>query len=105
MTFLPVAELGIRQRNRIGSLPVLWNWWTSFGATKTTSPGASGRSRSPSTTMPLAGQHVDFVLVVVEVLGRVAAGCDFEFAHGEVGGLVALADEPADAAAGRSLPS
>ena len=57
VTARPVAELGIRHRNRIGSLPVLRNWWTSFGATNTTSPCASGRSWSPSTIDAVAGQH------------------------------------------------
>ena len=100
VTFLPVAELGIRQRNRIGSLPVLRNWWTSLGATKTTSPAASGQLAVAVDDRAAAGEHVDFVLVVVEVLGRVAAGGDFELAHGEGRGVVLLADQPADAAAG-----
>jgi hypothetical protein len=36
------------------------------------------------------------------VPGRVAAGLDLEVPHGEVGGAVGLADQPADSAAVRA---
>ena len=42
VTVFPTAEFGIRQRNFIGATPVLRNWCTSSGFTKTTSPALSG---------------------------------------------------------------
>ena len=47
-----------------------------------------------------AFEDEDFVLVVVAVPRGVAAGGDFELAHGEGGRAVGLAEEPADRAAG-----
>ena len=90
------------QRKRSGVAPVLQNWCTCFGGTKTTVPGRNGCSCVPYQHHARTLQNKHFVLVAVGMLGGVPAGGDLEVPHRETGGgFVFRADETADAAGHR----